>query len=161
MPEGRLAHVRLNRNTWSARSSGSPWLKLISSWAGPLSWLMVSTSSSAAFAVVVDVLDDGVELVGSVDAVGLPHLFRPAAGAHRRFERIVRIKILLDQVELQFRRYHWLPALLGIKLQDVLEHEARRYVDRLVIKIERIANHLGGRVDMPRHQLHGSISGTR
>ncbi|MCY1546080.1 hypothetical protein D9M68_820570 [compost metagenome] len=35
--------VRLNRNTRSARSMASPWVKLISIWPAPASWISVST----------------------------------------------------------------------------------------------------------------------
>ena len=42
--------VRLNRNTWSARSIASAWVKLTSSCAAPDSWISVSTSSFIASA---------------------------------------------------------------------------------------------------------------
>ncbi len=60
--------VRLNKNTSSARLSGSPWKKLISIWPAPISWIRVSTFSSILLAVVVDVLEQRVELVDRVDA---------------------------------------------------------------------------------------------
>ncbi len=40
--------VRLNRNAWSARSSASPWFRLISICAAPASWISVSMSRSCA-----------------------------------------------------------------------------------------------------------------
>ena len=40
--------VRLNRNTWSASSTGSPWRRLISICAVPSSWFSVSISSPCA-----------------------------------------------------------------------------------------------------------------
>ena len=39
--------MRLNTITWSLSATGSPCRKLISSWAVPLSWIMVSTASPA------------------------------------------------------------------------------------------------------------------
>ena len=36
--------VRLNMNTWSASTTGSPWRKLISSCPAPSSWISVSIS---------------------------------------------------------------------------------------------------------------------
>ena len=40
------------------------------------------------FAVIVDVLDNRVELVGGIDTIGLPASFLAARTAHRRFERV-------------------------------------------------------------------------
>jgi hypothetical protein len=151
--------VRLNRNTWSASATGSPWLKLISSWAGPLSWLMVSMSICCCLAVVVDVIDDGIEIVGRVDAVGLAHLLRPARAADRRLQRIVRIEVLLHQIELELRRHHGPPAVLMIKIDHPLEHVARGDVDRPVVDIEAVADHLRSRVLVPRHDPHGVVVG--
>ena len=49
------------------------------------------------FAVIIDVLDDRIEIIGGVDAIGLAAGFLAARAADRGFERIVGIEILLDR----------------------------------------------------------------
>ena len=106
-------------------------------------------------AVIVDILEDRVEFVDRVDAIGLPAALGPAGAADRRHQRIVRVGVDLDQEEFQLRRHDRLPALGGIELQHALQHEARRDVDGGAVGIDAVADHLGGRLLVPGHQADG------
>ena len=63
------------------------------------------------FAIVVDILDYGIKVICRVDTIGLTNLFGSSAGPNRSFERIIGIKVLLDEIELKFRCNDRLPAL--------------------------------------------------
>ena len=75
-------------------------------------------------AVVVEVHEEGVEFVDRVDAELLAPGLTPAGGADGRLERLVRIGVLLHQVELDLRRDDRMPAALGEALQQAHEHAA-------------------------------------
>jgi hypothetical protein len=68
-----------------------------------------------------------------------------------RLQRIVRIVRLRHQVEFDFRRHHRLPAALGVELDHLLEHVARRVADRVALGGDHVADHLRRRVGFPRH----------
>ena len=82
------------------------------------------------FAIVVDVFDDRVEFVHRIDAVRTTRAFFATRASDRRFERIVRIFVLLHEVELDLRRDDRLPAFVGVHLQDAFEHLPRRVRER-------------------------------
>ena len=107
------------------------------------------------FAVVVDILDDRIEIIGGVDAIGLAAGFLAARAADGGFKRIIGIEVLLDQIEFEFGRHDRAPALVLVKPQHALQHMARRNLDRLVIEMEGIADHLGGRLGVPGHHADG------
>ena len=106
-------------------------------------------------AKVIDVLDDRIEIIGGVDAIGLAARLLAARAADRGFERIVGIDVPLDQVEFELRRDDRPPALLLVEIEHALQHMARRDVDRLVIEMEGVADHLRGRLLVPGHQPDG------
>jgi hypothetical protein len=103
-------------------------------------------------AIIVDVLEDRIELVDRVDAIGLAAALGPAGASDRRHQRIIGIGVDLDQEELQLGRHDRLPALGGIQLQHPLQHEARRDIDGGAVGIDAVADHLGGRLLVPGHQ---------
>ena len=106
-------------------------------------------------AEVVDVLDDGIEIIGGVDAIGLPARFLAARAADRRFQRIVGIDIALDQIEFELGCYDRPPALFLVEVEHAPQHMTRRDVDRIVIEVEGVADHLGGRLLVPGHEPNG------
>ncbi|MNN27227.1 hypothetical protein D3C81_1407560 [compost metagenome] len=69
-------------------------------------------------------------------------------------QREVRVFATLGQVELHFWRHDRLPALVGIEFQHLLEHVARRQLNRVALLIVGIVDHLSGRLDGPRHEKH-------
>ena len=69
-------------------------------------------------AELVHVVEQRIELVDSRDAVALAARLCAARAAHRRLERIVGVDVGFDEVELELRRHHWLPAAIGIHLED-------------------------------------------
>ena len=70
-------------------------------------------------AELVHVVEQRIELVDRRDAVALAARLGAARTAHRRLERIVGVDVGLDQVELELRRHHRLPAAVRVHLQDV------------------------------------------
>ena len=106
----------------------------------------VSTIEFLGFAAVVDVLDDRIEIIGGVDAIGLAARLLAARAADRRLQRIVGIDVALDEIEFELRRDDRPPALFLVELEHPLQHMARRDIDRLVVEMEGIADDLGGRL---------------
>jgi hypothetical protein len=106
-------------------------------------------------APVVDVFEQRVEFVGGVDGERLPTAFGTARTAQWCLEWQVRVFAALGQVELHFRRDDRLPALVGVQLQDFLQHVARRQFDRVAELVEGVVDHDGGRLDGPWHHVHG------
>ncbi len=66
-------------------------------------------------AVVVHVLEDGIEFVDRIDAERLASRLGAAVAAHRRHQRIVGVFVALDQIEFELGGHHRLPALLLVK----------------------------------------------
>ena len=92
-----------------------------------------------------------VELVDRGDRIGLASRLRPARAAGRRLQRIVRIGVRLDQVELDLRRHHRPPALVRVELDDPPEHLARRDLDRAAVAVIGVVDDLRRRIGRPRH----------
>lgn len=72
-------------------------------------------------AVVIDILDDRIEIIGGVDAVGLSARLLAAGAANGGIERIVRINVLFHQVEFEFGRHHRPPTLFLVEPQYALQ----------------------------------------
>ena len=106
-------------------------------------------------AEVVDFLEQRVELVHRVDAVGLAAGLAPAGAADRRLQGIVRVGVDVDQEELQFRRHHGLPVVLGVERDHPLQHVAGGEGHRAAVEIVGIADHLGGGLRVPGHEPDG------
>ena len=106
------------------------------------------------FAIVVDVFDDRIELVHRIDAVRTARTFLAARAADRRLERIVRILVLLHQIELDFRRDDRLPAFVRVHFQDAFEHLPRRMFERHHALSITVDDHAGGGLGRPRHRAH-------
>ena len=103
-------------------------------------------------AVVVEVLEEGVELVDRVDAELLAPGLAPAGGADGRLERLVRIGVLLHQVELDLRRDDGVPAALGEALQQAREHAAGVEGRVPAAPQHAIGDHLRGGLVVPGHE---------
>ncbi|MCY1524795.1 hypothetical protein D9M68_597460 [compost metagenome] len=106
-------------------------------------------------AVVVDLLEQRVEFVHRVDAVGLPRGFGAAAAADRRLEQRVRVGVARGQVELQLGRDHRVQALGVEQLTHVAQHAARREGHQLAVVVEAVVDHLRGGVGGPGHDARG------
>ena len=144
--------VRLNRKAWSASSSASPWLKLISICAAPGLVGQRVDVDLLRLAPVVDVLEDRVELVDRVDAEGLARGLLPARAADRRHQRVVRVLVDLGQEELELGCHHRLPALALVEPEHAAQHVAARDLDRRAVVVEAVGDHLGGGLGIPGHQ---------
>ncbi|CAI8916958.1 hypothetical protein EMIT093MI4_50251 [Pseudomonas sp. IT-93MI4] len=106
-------------------------------------------------APVVDVFEQRIEFVGGINRERLPPAFSTARTAQRRLEWQVRVFAALGQVELHFRRHDRLPALVGVQLQDFLQHVARRQFDRVAELVEGVVDDDGGRLDRPWNHIYG------
>src|SRR5262249_45146 len=95
------------------------------------------------------------ELVDGGDAVRLPTGFRTARAPDRGLERIVRVDVRLDEIELELRRNDRLPAALRIQLEHVTQYVARRHRHAAAVRIEAVLNGLRGRPGGPGHPAHG------
>ena len=110
-----------------------------------------------AFREVINIVKQIIEFVHGRHGIGLPPRLRPARPAHRRLERIIRILIALNEVELHFGRHNGTPAALLVKLDNPSQHLPRRDFDRATILMEGIMDHLRRRVRCPRHDRQGRI----
>ena len=77
---------------------------------------------------------------------------RPPRAPDRRRERIVGIGVLAHEIELDLRRHHGLQPVLLIGLEHALEQIARGELDRAPVLVDEVADHLGGRIVLPRHR---------
>ena len=102
-------------------------------------------------AEVVDVVEQRVELVDRVDAVGLAADLGAARAADRRLQRIVRVGVRLDQEEFEFRRDHGRQPRCRVELEHAAQHVARRHRHRAAVVVEAVVDHLRGRLGGPGH----------
>ena len=105
-------------------------------------------------AELVDIVEQRVEFIDGCDAVGLAAGFGAARAADRRLERIVRVDVGLDQVELEFGCDHRIPALLRIEIEHMPQHLARRHPHAPAVGVEAVVDHLRSRLRRPRHPPH-------
>ena len=103
-------------------------------------------------AIVIDVLEQRIELVHRIDAVGLARLFRPARLAGRRDKRRVGIGALLDKEEFQLRRHHGCQPGILEQPQHPLQHRARREGNNRALMVIGVVNDLRRRLGIPWHQ---------
>ena len=148
--------VRLKRKAWSARSSASPWIRLISICAGAGFVDQRVDVEVLRLAERVDVVEQRVELVDRRDAVGLAADFRAAGAADRGLQRIVRVGVRLDEEELEFRRDHRPPAARGVEIEHAAQHVARRHRHRPAVAVEAVVDHLRRRLRRPGHDARSS-----
>ncbi len=106
-------------------------------------------------AVVVHVLEDGVEFVDRIDAERLAGGLRATVASHRRHQGIVGVFVAGHQVEFQLGRHHRLPALLLVEWQNPAQYRTGGDVDQLAIDVEAVVDHLGGRLQCPGHEADG------
>src|SRR5438874_5299800 len=106
-------------------------------------------------AEIINVLDDRIEIIGGVDAIGLAAGLLAARAPDGRLKRIIRVDIALDQIEFEFRGDDRPPALLLVEIEHTLENIAWRYVDRIVIEMEGIADDLSRGLRIPGDQPDG------
>ena len=150
--------VRLSRNTWSAQHQRIAVAQVDLHLRRALLVDQGVDLQLLRLGEGVDVLEQGVELVDRRDRIGAAAGFGPARAADRRFERIVRIGVALDQVEFELRRHDRLPALLAIEIDHPLQHLARGDLDGAAVVIDGVVDHLGGRVAAPTAPRTGSRS---
>ena len=105
-------------------------------------------------AEAIHVLDDRVELVGRVDRVGLPGGLGPARAADRRFELVVGIDVLLDEVELHLGRHHRLQAIFLVESQYAPQHAARGERVQVAFHVVAVVDDLRGRLIRPGDEAH-------
>ena len=105
-------------------------------------------------AELVDVIEQRIELVDRRDAVRLPARLGATRAPDRRPQRIVRVLVLLDEIELELRSHDRLPAALRIQLEHVAQHVARSHGDPAAVRIEAVVDDLGRRLGSPGHAAH-------
>ena len=108
------------------------------------------------FAVGVNVIEQRVELIHCRNAVTLPAILGTPGTTDRRLQRVVRVEVRLDEEELEFRRYHRLPAVGGVEVQHASQHIARRHRHRPAVAEEAVVNDLRRRLGGPRHHTNGA-----
>ncbi len=106
------------------------------------------------FAELIDVVEQRIELVHRRDAVALPARLRATRTPDRRLQRIVRVDVRLDQIELELRSDHRLPTSLRIQLEHVTQHVTRCHRHAAPVRVETIVDDLRGRLSSPRHAAH-------
>ena len=74
--------------------------------------------------------------------------------AHRRLERIVGVDVGLNQIELELRGHHRLPATRFVQLQHMAKHMPWRHGHATTIGIKTIVDYLRGGLGSPRHHAH-------
>ena len=50
--------------------------------------------------------------------------------------------------------------MVGIELEDLFQHVARRQLNRVALFVVRVVNHLSRRLNRPRHEKYGVLIGT-
>ena len=105
-------------------------------------------------AELIDIVEQRVEFIDSCDAVGLAAGFGTARAADRRLERIVRIDVRLDEVELELGCDHRFPALLRIEIEHMPQHLARRHLHAPTVGVEAVVDHLRCGLRGPRYPPH-------
>src|SRR5262245_56647473 len=78
-----------------------------------------------SLAIIVNVLNDGIKIIGGIDAIGLTARLAPARAPNRGLDGIVRVDVLFDQIEFELRRDDWPPALGLVQFEDALQNVAR------------------------------------
>ena len=113
------------------------------------------------FAEVVDVVDERVVLVQRVDAVGLAAPLRLSRSPLRRPQRIVRVGVALDEVELELRCDNGPPAMLPVEIEHSPQHVAGGRGHRCAVGVEAIVDDLRGRLRRPRYQSDRALVGVQ
>ena len=107
----------------------------------------------------VDVLEQGVELIDRRDRIGPPARLGSAGTPDRRLQRIVRVGVALDQIELDLGRDDRNPSLFMVERDHPLEDLAGSDLHRPAVVIDRVVDDLGGGVARPGHQAKGGEIG--
>ena len=110
-------------------------------------------------AEVVDVVDERVVFVQRVDAVRLAASFDLPGASLRRPQGIVRVRIALDEIELELRCDDGAPAALAIELEHLAQHMARGGVHRAAVGVETVVDDLRGGFRSPRNEPDGAFVG--
>jgi hypothetical protein len=127
--------VRLNRKTWSAKLDRVAVAQVDLELGRPFLVDERVDLQALLFGEMIDVVDQFVELVDAGDRIALAAENGAAGASLRRMQRIVRVVVLGDEVELDFRRDDRLPAALMIK---VARRSSRRCAGRVgdVVAVE-------------------------
>ena len=104
---------------------------------------------------IVDIVEQVVELVDRGDRIGLPRRLRPSRAPGRRLQRIVRVLVRLDQIELDLRCHHRHPAAIAVEFDYPPQHLARRDLHRPSVGVIGVVDDLRRRIALPRHHRQG------
>ncbi len=100
--------------------------------------------------------EEGIEVVDRVDGVRLPARLGLAGPPERRLQRLVRILLASDQVELHLGGDHCPPALGRVQRHHAAQHAARRELHRRAVELVAVVDHDGHGLGRPGHQAHGA-----
>ena len=103
-------------------------------------------------AVIVDVLEQRIEFIDRIDAIGLTGLFSAPRLAGRGDKRVVRIGALFDKKEFQLRRHHRIKTIRLEQCQNTLQDGARGEGHDLALMVEGVMDDLRCRLAIPGHQ---------
>ncbi len=107
------------------------------------------------FAVIVNILNDGIKIIGRVNAISLATGLLAALAADSGFYGVIGIEVFLAEIELQFRRDNRTPPLGLVKGQHAPQYMARRDLNGFIIEMKGIADHLCGRLSVPGNHARG------
>jgi hypothetical protein len=99
--------------------------------------------------------EEGVEVVDGVNGVRLAARLGLAGTAQRRLQRLVRVLVAGDQVELHLGRHHRLPALRFIQGQHPPQHAARRQRHRRSVEFLAVVDDHRDLLGRPGHDARG------
>ena len=103
-------------------------------------------------AVIIDILEQRIEFVHRINAIGLARLFSTPRLTRRGDKRVVGISALLDKEEFQLRCHHRGKAGLFEQPQHPLQHGAWCEGNDLAFMVIGVMNDLRCRGIIPRHQ---------
>ncbi|MPL71109.1 hypothetical protein SDC9_16879 [bioreactor metagenome] len=98
---------------------------------------------------VIDIVDHLAVFVDRRHRIGLLARGAAARAAHRRDDRLVRVEVARDEEEFHLGRDHRGPALVLVKLEDALEHVARRGRHRVALLVLDVVDDLQGHIGSP------------
>ena len=99
----------------------------------------------------VHVINERIEVVHRVDAVGLLRALGPAETSLRRLGFLGRIRMGTEQVKLDLRRHDWHPTAGFVLCQHVPQDCARRLRNGRAIAVITVKEDRRGRIGGPGH----------
>ena len=155
MAHRRLADGALEQEHLVGQFNGVAVLEVDLQLGGPAFMGQVVHVDTLDFAVVVDVLDERLKLVHGIHAVGLAHGFLAARAANGRLQRVIRIRIALDEIELNFRRNDGHQTAGQVHTHDPAQHLPGSDIHRLIALGIAVVDHAAGGLLPPGHEAQG------